>query len=444
MPVSFVAGTDLVHGSDLFAPLSANAPTGLANDDLLLAFLFTRSTPTPPSGWTLVLSSSSFDQDGAGLNAQTIHVYKKNTVTTGDSGASFDWDQADNELRIGVAYGAFRGAGTVSGSSAVTGNVTTYVITPATVTATGNGQMLVCVGSTIFSVGTATPTFPTSFTRFTGTGLTGYRLAAAYRAVNLSDSNSGNIDMDPGESAPASNGLGSVTLLIESGGVEATPAWISVPSPLGSPAVLVKSNVTGARVSVPSPLGTPAILALFDLTPYVATTSPTQWVMDLVTPAGLVRVPISSWQATLQTDAQQYLQCVVPSPGSYIASIGAATEFRIAGVISLTTGGSTEYAFGSAPLQEVQYAEGGTNYSATLSGYAAAALDVEWPEDTDRTLTGIRTVFSYPSGRRVRCSVDWSLRPGQRALLDGVPFTVSFISYYIDESDQYMEVGERI
>jgi hypothetical protein len=449
MPVAFVAGTTLVHGSELFGPLTAAAPTGLQSGDVLLAFLFVRSAPTPPSGWTQLLVSPTFDQDGAGLDAQTVYVYGKNTVSPADSGANFDWDQADNELRIGVVYGAFRDASTVSGSSTSTSDVGTYQITPPTVVATDNGQMLVCIGSTIFATlpgDEVSPSFPASFTRFSGDGLNSYRLAAAYRAVNLGASNSGAIDMAPGETT-TTNGLGAITLLIESVGIEALPGWIEAASPLYTspgPAILAQDNIVGARIGIETILGSPAILGYFDLAPYVADKPPTRFVMDLVTPDGFVRIPISSWQATLQTGAAQYLTCVIPSPEQWVDAIGVATEFRIAGIIELLSGATTEYALASAPLQTVQYAQGGTNYSATISGYTPAPVDVSWPTTTDRALRGIQTLFTSSSGRRVRCSVDWSLRPGQRAVLEGIPFVVRFINYSISEGGQSMDVGELI
>jgi hypothetical protein len=448
MPVSFVAGTELVHGSELFAPLTAAAPTGLASGDVLLAFVFTRSAITAPSGWTLEHTSSTFDQNGAGLDAQTVYVYSKDTVSPADSGADFDWDQADNELRIGVVYGAFRSAGTVTVTSTITSDVATYQITPPTVVATGNGQMLVCVGSSIYATlpGTeVSPTFPTSFTRFSGDDLNGYRLAAAYRAVLLGQSNSGDIDMAPGETPP-SNGLGAITLLIESSGTEALPGWIEATSPLYSMAaeIVIKDDIVGGRIGLASILGSPLILGYFDLAPFVADKAPQRFVMDLETPDGLVRVPISSWQATLQTDAAQYVACVIPSPSQWVDQISDATYFHIAGIIELLSGATTEYELASAPLEAVQYAQGGTNYSATISGYTDAPEDVAWPETTDRVLSGVRTVFTSSSGRRVRCSIDWSLRPGQRAVLDGIPFTVRYINYTVSDGDQSMDVGELV
>ena len=36
------------------------------------------------------------------------------------------------------------------------------------------------------------------------------------------------------------------------------------------------------------------------------------------------------------------------------------------------------------------------------------------------------------------------LRPAQRAFINGTPFIVAYINYYVSDGDQYMDVGERV
>ena len=74
-----------------------------------------------------------------------------------------------------------------------------------------------------------------------------------------------------------------------------------------------------------------------------------------------------------------------------------------------------------------------------ISTAFAASLDP--PAAYDRALTGLRTVSSG-SSLRVRCAVDWLLRPGHRAYVQGVPFVVRYINYYAPAGfDSYMDVG---
>ncbi len=63
---------------------------------------------------------------------------------------------------------------------------------------------------------------------------------------------------------------------------------------------------------------------------------------------------------------------------------------------------------------------------------------------TSRVLREVRAIFTQASGLRVRCGVDWLLRPAQLASVDGVPFVVAYINYYVSDGDQYMDVGERV
>ena len=95
-------------------------------------------------------------------------------------------------------------------------------------------------------------------------------------------------------------------------------------------------------------------------------------------------------------------------------------------------------------MQAAQFAQGTTNYTATLSGYIDAAPVLTWPPSSARTLLGARTVFTYTSGLRVRCAIDWLLQPGMSATYESTTFTVAFVQYFVNGTDAYMDVGERL
>ena len=216
-------------------------------------------------------------------------------------------------------------------------------------------------------------------------------------------------------------------------------AWANAPTPLGSASV-VGYIPTAARAKAPSPLGACLSVALHDFTGAISPYAVTRYVMDLITPSGTVRVPISSWQATLRTGASSYVQCVIPAAQPWGAAINAATSFRIYRR-AVTTGGQVfEYLMAEAPADTPQFDRGPTNPTCTLSGYAPGFAGQDVSPGTDRTLTGIRSISSGAS-YRVRCAVDWLLRPGQRGVVDGVPFVVEWINYYVNTNDAYMEVG---
>ncbi len=220
-------------------------------------------------------------------------------------------------------------------------------------------------------------------------------------------------------------------------------AWAAVPSVLGTPYAMGSVPLIG-RAAAPSPLGAAYALAYHDFTAQLAAAS-TRYVMDLTTPGGLVRVPISSWQATLRTGASNYVQCVVPAVADWVASINAATAFTITRTATTLDGAPVEYEMAAAPLEQIQLSQGPTNYSATLSGYRTAFAEDEAPDAAyDRYLTGVRSVDSGSSGMRVRCAIDWLLRPAQRAYLpDAASFIVGYINFYQPQgNDSYMDAGE--
>lgn len=167
----------------------------------------------------------------------------------------------------------------------------------------------------------------------------------------------------------------------------------------------------------------------------------TEHVMDLVTPGGHVRVPVSSWQATLQVDAASYVQCVIPAATAWMAAIAAATEFVVRRRAVVPGGPTIEYEMARAPAQTIRFDRGPQRQTCTLSGYVQAPAGD--PGATPRALRGVRSVSSGAGGVRVRCAPDWLLRPGNVATYDGQQIQVAYINYYHTATDSYCDVGER-
>jgi hypothetical protein len=213
-------------------------------------------------------------------------------------------------------------------------------------------------------------------------------------------------------------------------------------SPLGGPAVLARLVAYVGHAAAPGPLGLPSALLYNDFTGQLGD-AVTLYVMDLITPTGSVRIPISSWQATLQTGSSNYVQCVIPAVTMWASAINSATEFVISRRAVLPSGMALEQEMARAPAEQARFDRGPLRHTCTLSGYSTAfAANDNPPAVYDRALTGIRSISSGESNIRVRCAVDWLLRPGHRAFVDGVPFIVGYINYYAPSGfDSYMDVG---
>lgn len=236
------------------------------------------------------------------------------------------------------------------------------------------------------------------------------------------------------------------SLALDGTAAAATPtARLSASGPLRAPALLASVGYAtrSARLSMASPLGAPAVRANHDFTRLLGDVI-SVYVMDLITPTGRVRVPISSWQATLQTGASNYVQCVVPGCTVWAAAINAATEFAISRRAVLPGGQAVEVEMARAPAETAIFDQGPSRYTCTLSGYSTAfGANTDPAAAYDRTLTGVRSVSSGTT-RRVRCAVDWLLRPGQRCFVQGTPMLVGYINYYAPTGfDSYMDVGEQ-
>jgi hypothetical protein len=215
---------------------------------------------------------------------------------------------------------------------------------------------------------------------------------------------------------------------------------ISTPGPLGPE--LVTAATSRAWIQVDSPLDPQNVLAYHDFTVLLPDSYPSRYEMQLTTPSGPVRVPISSWQATLQKDLSSYVQCVVPGVDQWVDHIDVATRFDIFRIVEV--GGTvTEYGMASADLELAQYDQGARRYTCVISGHSEAYTSAPDPA-YDRTLTGVRSITTDSGGVRVRCDIDFLLRPGQTAAADDVVFEVSYINYYVNRADAYMDVGERV
>jgi hypothetical protein len=165
---------------------------------------------------------------------------------------------------------------------------------------------------------------------------------------------------------------------------------------------------------------------------------------DGILPA--IRIPISSWQATLRLDVSSYVQAVIPAAGQWADQIAArpTAELIIYRGARFEGGLSNESEMARAGIQTLQRDQGPTNDTITLSGYARLFSSDTPPTDSitaSRQLSAIRSISSGTS-YRVRCGVDWYLKPGATAVIDeSRQFTAGWINYYANTSDQWMEVG---
>ena len=249
---------------------------------------------------------------------------------------------------------------------------------------------------------------------------------------------------------PAVFGIGKVDGLASDSGPLGQPSvqvalaygFAAGPSPLGEPLPFGIVYIVGLA-EVASPLRAASVNAFSDFTGQLAANQPTRYVMDLVTPGGLVRMPISSWQATLRSGAGSgYAQCVVPAVEGLVTALQTATEFIVSRTGALTTGGLIEYEMVRSPLEQLTLDRGPTRHTATLAGYFdALSGDEPTSENQNRQLVDVRSLSITEGGTRARCAIDWLLRPGHTAIYEDLEIAVTFINYYGNTDDQYMDVG---
>jgi hypothetical protein len=501
MAVSWVGGTITV--SQLSgSTITAAAPSGLQDGDFLFAFLTTRTTPSAPSGWTRQDSTPSFTN---GTATQYLACFKKNTVTTSDSSANFTFSTS-GVSGITYAAARNAGSLQISHATVnntVTLNVTPPSLTAD---ADGElflvaGSTIIQVTSSSPDVAV-----PSGFTEWSGNFFgpaSNYRVAGGRKAFDSGQSNSGSFLMDAGASSNV-NGLAAITVRLknfspsaissdvgplgqvfalakygtEINAISSTAgplnsalalanvvpaAYSAATGPLGYAAGFAYQTVASALASGPLstnqtartravPVGFVSLagplsanqkaLAFHDFTTIVGDVS--HYVMDLIDVNEVsTRLPISSWQATQQVERSNYLQCVIPAATEWVDALNAAVSFVVYRRAILDDGFIVEYEMARSVVTEVRFDTGPTRSTCTLSGYEDGIADPgTTPTAYDRTLTGVRLVSTSGAGLRVRCSIDWLLRPGHRAYVDGAPFIVGYMNLYATGTDSYMDVGE--
>lgn len=234
-------------------------------------------------------------------------------------------------------------------------------------------------------------------------------------------------------------------------------------SPMGAPSIEASVEIVSV-VALQSMLGLPSFVAAQPITAWIATSgimsAPTvsaftDWTTTIgdsvrtsyeceITGMPPVRVPVSSWQATIQTGRMSYVQSVVPAAGPYIDTLNArqGEEFVIYKIAKYSDGSTIEQEMARAPLEQISAQQGPMRQTATLSGYSNFVQDEVGPES--RNLTGIRSVSQNGSTFRVRSDIDWLLRPGMTAHAAGRALNVAYINYYVSGNQAYMDVGERV
>lgn len=193
-----------------------------------------------------------------------------------------------------------------------------------------------------------------------------------------------------------------------------------------------------AIISAPGYEGVPQVVGFNDYTGALSGLDSIGYVMDLTVSGELVRVPIRSWQATLRTDAQSYVQCVVPSVSGWTSEIIAATAFSISRYADIF-GVRLEEIMAESDIGQRQFSQGPTNHSCVLSGYTSAFVPTGSP--SSRQLSDVRSVSTSAAETRIRAAIDWLLRPGDTAAYGSHEFVVSYINYYALQDDAYMDVG---
>jgi hypothetical protein len=236
--------------------------------------------------------------------------------------------------------------------------------------------------------------------------------------------------------------LGAAALLAHGGML----ARLVAAGPLGAGQLLAYARPV-SLLSAPGPLGASRLTAEHDFTSIIEALGVVDFYTCELVDGSTLQVPISSWQGTQQTDGACYLQAVIPAVADLAAAINALTataEFVIKRCARLPDGFIASVELARSVVEQVQLDRGPQRYTCTLSGYSAAITAPGGSGPPLRVLQGVRSISTGTSGTRTRCAINWLLRPGGSATAGDVPLVADYINYYVQGSDAYMDVGERV
>lgn len=216
------------------------------------------------------------------------------------------------------------------------------------------------------------------------------------------------------------------------GGIDCVPIIKRLPgsvlnsSPLGSWAL----NGSGGTIVIGCDDGPQG--ALFD---------PLERVEVYLLLIGELRVPMSSFQATMRRTGKSFLQAIVPAGDSVLPALeyGALMQVQLGYYYPSADEYDGLETIALAPLEQIRSDEGPTRFTLTLSGYG----DFPQADPRERTLQGVQTRSINQGARRVRCNVDLLLRPDNYAVdTNGESFRVGQIQYFVNDTSAAMEVIE--
>jgi len=217
---------------------------------------------------------------------------------------------------------------------------------------------------------------------------------------------------------------------------------IALDSPIGALEVAADYSES-LRIQLASPIGAPAIFVYQDFSRQI--TDPTARYVLRITGDPVAEIPMSSWQATVQSGRQSFLQVVIPAAADWIATLTdrQSTEQMVVYKQTTIDGLTLESEMARASLDTITVDAGPTRQTVTARGYTAAFSG--YAPAATATLTGVRSSSQTIGGAvRVRADIDWNLRPGQIATDGSLTFQVAYINYFVPSTgDSYMDAGSR-
>jgi len=163
----------------------------------------------------------------------------------------------------------------------------------------------------------------------------------------------------------------------------------------------------------------------------------------LYTTNGAEQTPMTRWQGTLNSDGVKFVQATFRTDdGSTFGRLQSATYIEIYKLARIGSDEVRELLF-AMPIDTVQTYDSSVGYTVILRGTDTDAVFEETLSTKPIQLRNVRRVTRSNASIAARCEINFASAPNYYYTANGNTFQASYVNFYANDRDAYMDIGRR-
>ena len=161
------------------------------------------------------------------------------------------------------------------------------------------------------------------------------------------------------------------------------------------------------------------------------------------TSAGAERTPMTRWQGTLNSEGVKFVQATFrTNDGDEFGRLQAANYIEIYKLARIGSDEVRELLFAMA-IDTVQTYDSASGYTVILRGTDLDAVFAPNLSTKPIELRNVRRVTRSNASITARCEINFASAPNYTYTARGNTFQASYVNFYANERDAYMDIGRR-